>query len=69
MTFTVTNNGERRELNFGCWSYVTIMQLVKILNYAQPDELAVTVNGKHIEQKDFSTVQVRSNDKVRIMSL
>ena len=62
----ITVNGQPRELNIGCRSFVYVSQLIGFLDVAELPELAVVVNGKHIEPDEFVSALVKSADRVTI---
>ncbi len=53
-------NGEKKEVNLP----ITVAELIKISDVAQPDMVSVQVNESFVEREDFDTLQLKEGDVI-----
>ncbi len=53
-------NGEKKEVNLP----ITVAELIKISDVAQPDMVSVQVNESFVEREDFDSLQLKEGDVI-----
>lgn len=57
---TITVNGEKQEVK----TPISVSELIKINNVAQPDMVSVQVNEEFVEREKFDTTLLNENDSI-----
>ncbi|MBR6309919.1 MAG: sulfur carrier protein ThiS [Paludibacteraceae bacterium] len=57
---TITVNGEKQEVK----TPISVSELIKINNVAQPDMVSVQVNEEFVEREKFDTTLLNKNDSI-----
>ncbi|MBE6311647.1 MAG: sulfur carrier protein ThiS [Bacteroidales bacterium] len=57
---TITVNGEKQEVK----TPISVSELIKINNVAQPDMVSVQVNEEFVERENFDTTLLNENDSI-----
>ena len=53
-------NGEKKEINLP----ITVSELIKQNNVAQPELVSVQVNEEFVDRNDFGTTEIKEGDSV-----
>ncbi|MBP5458401.1 MAG: sulfur carrier protein ThiS [Paludibacteraceae bacterium] len=53
-------NGEKQEINLP----ITVSELIKQNNVAQPELVSVQVNEEFVDRNDFGTTEIKEGDSV-----
>ena len=61
---TITVNGEKQEVK----TPISVSELIKINNVAQPDMVSVQVNEEFVEREKFDTTLLNKNDSIDFLS-
>ena len=57
---TITVNGEKQEVK----TPISVSELIKINNVAQPDMVSVQMNEEFVERENFDTTLLNENDSI-----
>jgi len=63
---TITINGTERKMNIGCRTFVSVTQLLELLDIKPAPLPAITLNGQKVRAGELAQTMVKTGDALRI---